>query len=94
MTKDDILKKIAVALGKEGACKAAVFGSYARGDERPDSDVDVLVEFAERKSLLELVRMERELSDLTGKKVHLLTEKAISPYLRDSIKKEMEVLVG
>ena len=94
MTKEDILKKIAAELDKEDACKVAVFGSYARGDERPDSDVDVLVEFAERKSLLELVRMERELSDLTGKKVHLLTEKAISPYLRDSIKKEMEVLVG
>jgi len=53
-----------------------------------------MVEFSERKSLLELVRIERELSEILGIKVDLLTEKSISPYLIDSIRKEMEVIYG
>jgi predicted nucleotidyltransferase len=50
------------------------------------------VEFSERKSLLELVRIERELSEVLGIKVDLLTEKSISPYLIDTIKREMKVI--
>jgi predicted nucleotidyltransferase len=52
------------------------------------------VEFSERKSLLEFVRIERELSEVLRIKVDLLTEKAISPYLIDPIRKEMEVIYG
>jgi len=58
--------------------------------QKPGSDVDIIVEFSERKSLLALVRIERELSEILGIRVDLLTEKSISPYLIDSIKKEME----
>ena len=50
------------------------------------------MEFSGRKSLLELVKIERELSEVLGIKVDLLTEKSISPYLIDTIKKEMEVI--
>ena len=77
-------------LKNKGAKKIAVFGSYARNEEKPGSDVDIIVEFSERKSLLALVRIERELSEILGIRVDLLTEKSISPYLIDSIKKEME----
>jgi len=49
------------------------------------------VEFSERRSLLEIVVIEQELSDAMGMKVDLLTEKSISPYLIDRIKKEMVV---
>jgi hypothetical protein len=63
-----------------------------RGEEKPGSDIDILVEFSERKSLLEFVRIERELSEILGIKVDLLTEKAISPYLIDPIREEMEVI--
>ncbi len=65
-----------------------------RREERPGSDIDVIVEFSETKSLLELVRIERELSEALGMKVDLLTEKSISPYLIDQVKKEMEVVLG
>lgn len=94
MNRDEIFKKIAHALRNQGARKIAVFGSYVRGEERPESDIDVLVEFSGRKSLLELVRMERELSEVLGIKVDLLTEKSISPYLINTIRKEMEVIYG
>jgi uncharacterized protein len=92
--KNRLFEQLAQALKQQGATKVAVFGSYARGDEKQGSDVDVLVEFAGRKSLLELVRMERELHETLGLRIDLLTEKSISPYLIDSVRQEMEVIYG
>jgi hypothetical protein len=92
MDKEEIFKKIAQVLKNQGARKIAVFGSYVRGEERPGSDIDIIVEFSERKSLLDIVGIEQELSDVLGVKVDLLTEKSISPYLIDRIKKEMMVI--
>lgn len=90
----EMFRKIARLLAEQGAKKIAVFGSYVRGEEKPESDIDILVEFKERKSLLEFVKIERELSHSIGKKVDLLTEKSISPYLIERIKNEMEVICG
>lgn len=92
MNKENLFKKIISLIKKHGAKKIAVFGSYARGEEKPKSDIDILVEFSERKSLLDLVGIEQELSDTLGIKVDLLTEKSISPYLIGRIKKEMKVI--
>lgn len=89
-----IFKKIVSILKGHGAKKIAIFGSYARGDVNPESDLDILVEFSERKSLLEIVGIEQELSEVLGIKVDLLTEKSISPYLIEGIKKEMAVIYG
>jgi len=72
--------------------KLGVFGSMARGESTPNSDIDLLVEFSQRKSLLSLVRLERELSTALARKVELLTEPAISPYLIDRIKNELKVI--
>jgi len=88
----DLFEKISSFLEKEGAKKVAVFGSYAIGGEKPESDIDILVEFSENKSLLTLVRIERELSEFLGVKVDLLTEESISPYLIDGIKKKAKVI--
>ncbi len=88
----ELFEKISSFLKEEGAKKIAVFGSYARGEEKPESDIDILVEFSETKSLLTLVRIERELSEFLGVKVDLLTEGSISPYLIDGIKKEAKVI--
>jgi predicted nucleotidyltransferase len=69
-----------------------VFGSTARGEANEDSDVDLLVEFSKRKSLLALVSLERKMSAALGRKVDLLTEAAISPYLRDQINRDRRVI--
>lgn len=90
--REELFSKIASFLEKYGATKVAIFGSYVRREEKPESDIDVLVDFAEQKSLLILVNIELELSDYLGIKVDLLTEKSISPYLIDGIKKEARVI--
>lgn len=92
MNKEDIFEKMTRILKNQGARKIAVFGSYVRGEAKPESDIDIIVEFSERKSLLDLVGIEQEVSDALGIKVDLLTEKSISPYLIDRIKKEMVVI--
>lgn len=92
MELQEIEKKLVSILGKHGAKIIGIFGSYARGVQRPESDLDVLVNFKERKSLLTLVRIERELSESIGVKIDMLTEGAVSPYLIDRIKSELKVI--
>ena len=92
MNRNELCNIITSVLKGHEAKKIAVFGSYARDDAVAESDIDILVEFKDAKSLLDLVRIERELSETAGINVDLLTEKSISPYLIDSIKKEMLVL--
>ena len=92
MSREEIETALVSILAKYGVRKIGLFGSYARGEERTDSDLDVLVEFEKRKSLLTLVRIERELSEHIGVKVDLLTEQAISPYLLDRIKADLKVI--
>ena len=66
----------AIAKGHK-AEKLWVFGSCARKEERPDSDVDLLVKFAEGIGLVEYVRFERELSHLLGRRVELTVNSAL-----------------
>jgi hypothetical protein len=94
MTREERLRKITQMLKERGAMRIALFGSYAREEESARSDIDVMVAFTERKTLLELVRIERELSEALGIKVDLVTEKFISPYLIDGIRDQMKVIYG
>ncbi len=73
--------------------RLALFGSVLRDDFRPDSDVDVLVEFApgERVGLIRLAGMERELSNLVQRKVDLRTPADLSRYFRDEVLAHAEV---
>jgi len=57
MNRKEIFEKIIQVLKSQGAKKIAVFGSYTRGEEKAKSDIDIIVEFSERKSLLELVKI-------------------------------------
>ena len=71
-----------------------IFGSMARGEAKKDSDIDLIVRFSRRKGLLALVRLERELSEVLGRKVDLLTKAAISPYMRERVLRELRVVYG
>jgi uncharacterized protein len=85
---DERIKIVVDHLKNQGALTVKIFGSHARGEETPESDLDVLVEFSARKSLLELVKIEQDLEELLGIKVDLLTRKSISPYLIEQIENE------
>jgi hypothetical protein len=92
MNHEEIESSLLTILGKYGVRKIGLFGSYAHGEEGADSELDVLVEFAETKSLLALVKIERELSEHRDIKVDLLTAQAISPYLVEKIKADQRVI--
>jgi predicted nucleotidyltransferase len=72
--------------------RIALFGSFAREDAGPESDIDMLVTFTGRVGLLALVKLERELSEELDREIDLLTENSISPYLKDQILREQKVI--
>ena len=84
-------EKLKSVCHKYGVSTLSIFGSTARGDRRPDSDVDILVTFSTRIGLVGIVALERELSEILGQKVDLVTEAAISPYLRERILKDRQI---
>ena len=81
-----ILKKIISILKKNNASMIKVFGSFARGDFDNTSDIDIIVDFSERKSLIDLARIEDELKTGTGFNIDLHTENSLSPYIIDRVK--------
>ena len=68
-----------------GARSVRVFGSAARGEARPDSDIDLLVDLEPGRSLLDLVALKQDLEDLLGRRVDVVTVSGVSPYLREQI---------
>ena len=86
------VEKLVDMCRRSDASMVGIFGSRARGDVRPKSDIDVMIRFSKPKSLLALIRLERELSDAMGTKVDLVTEKAVSPYIIDRIRNDLRVL--
>ena len=71
-----------------GARDVRVFGSFARGEERQGSDLDLLVTLGEGRSLLDLVGFKQDLEDLVHCPVDVVTEQGLSPYLRERILSE------
>jgi len=83
---------IAELCRRNAVSRLSLFGSFARGGPSPESDVDFLVEFSKPASLLDLIRLERELSQALDRRVELLTEPSISPYIRDRIRDDLRVV--
>lgn len=86
-------EKVAEFCARHRIRKLALFGSVLRNDFRPDSDVDILVEFEPgcTPGILKIVGMELELSALRGRKVDLRTPAEMSRYFRDAVVRESEV---
>jgi hypothetical protein len=73
---------------RHGAQKVRVFGSVVRGDARPDSDIDFLVDMEGGRSLLDLVKLSQDLEELLHRKVDVLTDGGLSPHLEQHIHAE------
>ncbi len=82
--RDEVLR----AAARHRARRIRLFGSAARGEERPDSDVDFLVDFEPNATLLDLVALKQELESLLGRQADVVTPAGISPFLRERILRE------
>lgn len=70
-----------------------IFGSFARNDEDSNSDIDILVRFSDSYSLLQLIRIENELSEKLGIKVDLVTEGSLRNHrVRQSINQDLKII--
>ena len=85
---NNIKKKALPILKEAGVTRSAVFGSYVRGEQQKNSDIDLLVEVPKGTGLFTFVGLAHKLEEALGKKVDLVTYKSIHPLLRDSILKE------
>jgi predicted nucleotidyltransferase len=68
-----------------GCCNVRVFGSVATGENRPDSDVDFLVDLDQGRGLLDLGGLLSDLHDMLGVDVDLVESQSIHPYIRDRV---------
>ncbi len=89
MSVDEVLKdkrpEMLRLAAQHGARNIRLFGSAARGEMRPDSDIDVLVEFEPGRTLLDRIGLMQDLEDLLGRKVDVVTEKALHRSIRQQV---------
>lgn len=92
----ELRTKIAPIL-KPYARRVSIFGSFARGDETPQSDIDLIMALkpeGQRPSLglFEVIRLEKELEKRLGRSVDLVTEEGLSPRIKASVEKEKVII--
>lgn len=84
----DQLKAVAA---RHHASRVRLFGSVARGEDRPDSDIDLLVDFTEDSSLFDVMRMTRELQDVLGHPVDVVSAGGLKDRDRDILQDSVEL---
>lgn len=93
MDKREIAQKVKPILEEQGVRRAALFGSYGRGDAKENSDVDMLIEYEnDNKSLFDFVDLKFNLEKILKKKVDLLTYNSVHPLLKNVILGEQKVI--
>jgi len=87
-----MIKKIVKILKKNDIKRAGIFGSYARGEQKKTSDIDILVELGKPMGF-DFFGLNQELEDKVGKQVHLVTYKYLSPYIKEyALADEIKIL--
>jgi len=82
---EGLAERIRVLGEAHGIRNIRVFGSFARGEARPESDLDLLVEYVPGQSGFAFVRFCREVEQLLGRKVDVATERSLHPLIRDKV---------
>ena len=88
----DKRREIVRIASSHGAANIRMFGSRARGEPSPQSDLDLLIQLDPGRSLLDLVAIKQDLEDFLACPVDVLTEAALSPYIRDQVLQEAVAL--
>jgi len=84
--------RLAEICRRHDVAQLRMFGSASRGEDRADSDIDLLVDFRSSKGLFELIRLERDLEAFFGREVDVLTEPGLSPSLLGPILRSAAVI--
>jgi uncharacterized protein len=79
-------------LEKHGVVRSALFGSIVRGEENAESDIDLLVEFEEGKSLFDLIDLKQEIEEAFHKRTDIVTYRSVHPLLKSSILESQEII--
>ncbi len=87
---DSLQATMPILQERNGVVSLGMFGSYLRGTQRPDSDLDLLVSFREIPSLCRIVEVENLLSDLLGIQVDLVVREMLKPNIGEWILAEVE----
>jgi len=82
---ESLKQAILLVLKQRPIKRAAIFGSFARGEEREDSDIDLLIEYSAQQTLFDLLRLENELSEATSRKVDIVEYAAIKSTIKERI---------
>ena len=93
--REDLLRQrtaIRQIAARHGASNLRVFGSVARGEERPDSDVDLLIDLAEDRGFDDYLALAEELEHLLHRKVDLVLARSLSPHFRPYIEADARPL--
>jgi predicted nucleotidyltransferase len=85
----DALHQIAA---RHGASNLRLFGSVARGEERPDSDIDLLIDLADNRGFSDYLALAEELEFLLHRKVDLVLARSLSPHFRPYIEADARLL--
>lgn len=85
---EELAKNITPILSDGGVIEASVFGSFTRGEDKPDSDLDLLVRYKENVSLLDVSGLKCELEKLLGIKVDLVSKDYLKPRIKKRILQE------
>jgi len=94
LRKKDISEKLVDVCGKNDIVFMAIFGSFVRKEQNSRSDIDIAIEFdkKKRKSLLDLVRVENELTEIFGRKVDVGIFSRLSPHVAKDVEREMRLI--
>ena len=89
-----IKSKLIPILKQNNVVKASVFGSYARGEETKKSDIDMMIKYKGKMSLLDLIGLEQELEEKIGVKFDITTYKSINYLIKDQVYKEQVLILN
>lgn len=92
MDKRHIINIIVNYLKQYKIKEISIFGSFGRDEMTDKSDIDILVEYSRGTTLFQIVKMQMELSEKTGRKVDLVDKYAVLPKLMDYIKKDLQIV--
>jgi len=94
MTIEELKKAVSPVLRRNSVEYAGVFGSVARGEARPESDVDILVKFTGPATFAGYLQLDEDLRKTLGREVDLVTEGGVNKFLRPQIERDLKIIYG